>query len=332
MDFPSFVYSQPNGQEGTYVSDRTGQCKRLLIGGPTTIYKAFSYPVRDDLGNPTNRGRVVWFGRDPADTSSGVKLQYNAMDFEVSGTTITPGPVRLIADLGQLDPPGGGGNNGVCCGLDLTVDGRVLYAPTKAELRPEGYVNKVVKFSLPADLSDLDPQDPPAQTTVFEHKPSPRNDIEYATEIDVNAANDLIYIKQLTRQDGQTSYRVLRVDLDADLTDTGSNLETAVVASAPIGDTAFVGADTSSPASDLIAVVFSETLGGCKRINIINGRTGTILNEGSDWPAFWLTWAHGKVLTAGFRRGCRRTDYIVAVDPLTGVTTTLLPGLYPEGR
>jgi hypothetical protein len=252
------------------------------------------------------------------------------MDFEVVGATITPGPVRLIVDYGLLESTEGGGNNGVCCGLDLSVDGRDMYLPTKAELRPEGYVNKVVHIRLPVELSELDAESPPVQTIVFEHQPSPRNDTEYATDVDVNAANDLLFIKQSYGQN--TGNRVLRVDLDPDLVDTGSNLESVAIVVPPPGATIWMGADVSSPASDMIAVVHSSELDNCNRLSIVNGRTGTILNEGANWPAWWVTWAHGKVLTAGFRRGCRSTGSIVTIDPLSGQNTTLLEGRLPDGR
>lgn len=330
VDFPSFIFVQDTAQQGTYVSDRTGQCTRFLNTGLPSSHTRFSYPVRDDLGNATNRGRVVWFGRDPADTFNGPRLQYHAMDFEVAGTAITTGPVRLIVDYGQLESTEGGGNNGVCCGLDLSVDGRDLYLPTKAELRPAGYVNKVVRIRLPVDLSELDPASPPPETTVFEHQPSPRNDTEYATDVDVNAANDLLFVKQTYGL--YTGNRVLRVDLDPDLVDTGSNLESVAIFVPPPGAAVWVGADVSIPASDLIAVVHSSALDNCKRLRIINGRTGTVLNEGADWPAWWVTWAHGNVLTAGFRKGCRTTGHLVAIDPLSGQSTTLVTGRLPDGR
>jgi hypothetical protein len=330
VDFPSFIFVQDTGQQGTYVSDRSGQCRRFLMSGLPSSYTRLSYPVRDDLGNATNRGRVAWFGRDPADTFNGPRLQYHAMDFEIVGTTISPGPIHLIVDYGQLDSTDGGGNNGVCCGLDLSADGRDIYLPTKAELRPAGYVNKVVHIRLPADLSELDPGEPPLQTVVFEHQPGPRNDTEYATDLDVNAAGDFLFVKQTYGQ--YAGHRVVRVDLDPDLTDTGSSLESVVVASPPPGAAVFVGADVSSAASDLIAVVHTSVQDNCNRLKIINGRTGTVLNEGAEWPGWWVTWAHGKVITAGFRKGCRASGALVSIDPTTGQVITLLDGRLPDGR
>ncbi|HKX58204.1 MAG TPA: hypothetical protein VJN00_02390 [Steroidobacteraceae bacterium] len=328
VDFPSFIYFQTTAQQGTHVSDSSGQCTRFLKSGLSSIHTRFSYPVRDDLGNATSRGRVVWFGRDPADTFAGPRLQYHAMDFEVMGTTITPGPVHLVVDYGQLDSPEGGGNNGVCCGLDLSVDGRDLYVVTKAELRPEGYVNKVVRMRLPNDLTELDPEGSAAQTVVFEHDPGPRNDTQYTTDLDVNAANDLLYVEQV--YDGPYK-RVLRIDLDPDLVDTGSDVEVTSLPH-PMTTNPHVGADVSSPASDLIALAIHSIESDCTHLTIMNGRTGTVLNEGSQIPAYWLSWANGKVLTRGHRKGCRSTDTIVEVDPLTGATKPLLSGSLPDGR
>ena len=328
VGFPSFVFRKSSGQVGTYVTDSTGQCTQLLGNFPS-ISTRFSYPVKDDLGNSTNKGRLVWFGRDPADTSSGAKLQYHAMDFVVNGTTVTNGPVHMIVDFGAMATEGGG-NNGICCGLDLTVDGRELYLPIKAELRPEGYVNAVVLMRLPANLAELDPAHPPAQTVVFEHSASSRNDTEYTTDLDVNAMNDFLYVRQ--SYGGYTGSRVLRVDLDPDLTDTGSSPEVVVLVEPTWASGVWVGADVSSPASDLLAVAYSPDVGDCPRLTIMNGRTGTILNEGTDWPARWVSWMNGKLLAAGFRKGCRELDSIVAIDPLSGQSTILTTGGLPDGR
>ena len=329
VNFPSFVFNTINGQGATHVSDRTGKCTRLLKSGLPSLHRVFSYPVIDDAGNATNRGRVVWMGPDPGQVNT-PDVEFHAMDFVVAGAAITPGPVYLVVNFGPVSQEGGG-NGGVCCGLDLSVDGRDLYLPTKAELRAEGYVNKVVRMRLPANLADLDPEVPPSQITVFEHAASPRNDTEYGTDLDVNAANDYLYIRQKYGQNAGT--RVLRVDLDPDMSDTAGNPEAAIVAE-PLwgGSSVFVGADVSNPASDLLAVVFAPTAGACQRLTIMNGRTGTVLNEGTDWPAHWVSWANGKVLTRGFRSGCRALDNIVQVDPLSGQVTTLVNGVNPDGR
>ena len=69
----------------------------------------------------------------------------------------------------------------------------------------------------------------------------------------------------------------------------------------------------------------------------MNGRTGTILNEGTQWlsQAGQLSWDDGKVLNQGAsynKQGCRSTGWIVAIDPVTGATVPLLSGASPEGR
>jgi len=326
LNFPSFVYVEAAGQSATRVADQTGKCTRLLMNELPSLDRVFSYPVMDDEGNPTNRGRVVWRGPAPGTLpTSDQKL--HAMDFTVAGTTITPGPVYLVVNFGPVSMEGGG-NGGVCCGLDLSVDGRDLYLPTKAELRIEGYVNKVARIRLPGDLADLDPNNPPTQTIVFEHVAGPRNDTQYTTELDVNVANDLLFIEQFENPER----RLLRVDLDPDLVDTGGNQEAVVIAQAQVGGNMHVGTDHSDPGSDLVGVANYSFEAECYFLSIINGRTGTVLNEGTEWPASSLSWANGKVLTSGFRRGCRSLTTIVEINPLNGATTTLLTGGGANGR
>ena len=331
VGFPAFIYVKQSGQVGTYVADVTGKCSRFLSGGLPSATR-FSYPVKDDLGVATNRGRVVWRGRDPnAPITYPLELKFYAMDFTVTGTNIVAGPAHLIVNFG-LPSPESSGNPGACCGLDLSRDGRDIYLPAMAELRPEGYVHSVVRMRLPANLDDLNSASPPAPVTVFEHQAFPTDYVQYTGDISVNAGGDLLFISQRYSSE---SYRLLGVDLDVDLTDTAGNPEVTVLFD-PTTSTSYTPilprADTSSAASDLLAVAYYSFSEGCERLVIMNGRTGTVLNEGSQWPAWVISWSGGKVLSRGFRNGCRSTDTMVEIDPTTGATAPLLTGDHPDGR
>ena len=280
----------------------------------------------------TNRGRVVWRGRNPnAPITYPLELKFYAMDFTVTGTTIVAGPAHLIVNFGLASLRVAAI---LCCGLDLSRDGRDIYLPAYGRAASEGYVHSVTRMRLPANLNDLDSASPPTPVTVFEHECVSRNYVQYTSELSVNAGDDLLFIVQ--EDDSQTLHRLLRVDLDGDLTDTAGNPEVTVLFDPSTSTTyspILVSADTSSPASDLLAVAFYSFVERCDRLTIMNGRTGTILNEGSQWPAWVIAWSGGKVLSRDYREGCRlQADSLVEIDPVTGITVPLMTGDHPDGR
>ena len=98
-----------------------------------------------------------------------------------------------------------------------------------------------------------------------------------------------------------------------------------------------VAADLSSPSSDMITFPSYSSIVKCNLVVVMNGRTGTILNEGTQWLSQpgQLSWYGGKVLNPGAsynKQGCRSTGWIVQIDPVTGATIPLVTGGAPEGR
>ncbi len=239
-DFPAFVFHTTTGGESRlYVADRTGKCARYLVSGLSSSFTRFSYPVLDDTGLRTNRGRIVWRGRDPAAPTAGTQNMFFAMDFAVTGTTVTLGAAHLVADFGNNTNTAGGT---ACCGIDVSTDGRDFYVPTLPVLRAQGYVHSVVRYRLPNRLEDLEAMGLPAAVTVFESTPTPTEYDGWTRDLDVNGANDLLYVGiRYGLLDG-----LVRVDLDPDLVDTAGNRETTVLLSSASGNSIVVGADGSN--------------------------------------------------------------------------------------
>jgi hypothetical protein len=316
--FPAFIFAKVTGSYTTYVADRTGKCVRKLIDNVSSLHAAFSYPVKDDLGRSTNRGRIVWLAG-----------KYYAMDFEVIGANIVGGATYLVADLG---PSAGEGGRLSCCRMDLSVDGRSLFVPV-VDLLQEGYVESIVRLRLPEALADLAGQLPLAETTIIRHRPrsSATSFLGARTtgDMDVNGAEDLLFV-QLRDFDmnGTPHDQLVSVDLDPDLVDTNGRREITLLRD-PVGGSGSA-ADVSSPSSDLVVTLDPTSM--CQNAVVINGRTGTVLNEGTQWPGHTVAWAGGKILSRGFRSGCRSLDTIVQIDPTTGATLTLVSGVGAEGR
>ena len=170
--------------------------------------------------------------------------------------------------------------------------------------------------------------------TVFEHSATPTDYGQWTRDLDVNSANDLLYVGRRT----DTLDGLVRVDLDPDLTDTAGNQEVTVLFNSLNGNTIIVGADVSSPASDSIAFQAYSTELNCSLLTVMNGRTGTVLNEGAAWPGTNVSWSGGKMLALGYvpvrnrSLGCRSTDVIEEIDPVTGATVPLVIGIVPDGR
>ena len=76
-------------------------------------------------------------------------------------------------------------------------------------------------------LENLDATNPPEALTVFEHAATPTSSELLTFDMSVNAANDLLYVIERYAQ----QQRLLRIDLDPDLVDTGGNTEISVVLS-----------------------------------------------------------------------------------------------------
>ena len=95
------MYYKYNGTDGVYLADSTGLCSRFVIYGISAAWSRFAYPVRDDLGMATNRGRIVWRGRDPAEGTTVSGNQFWALDVTVNGTNVSVGPTHLIKDFGE---------------------------------------------------------------------------------------------------------------------------------------------------------------------------------------------------------------------------------------
>ena len=257
-----------------------------------------------------------------------------AMDITVDGTNISLSPAHLIADYGNNTNMAGGS---ACCGIDVSADGRDLYMSAMPELRVQGYVHSIVRARMPSSLQEMSPAELPARVTVFEHPPTP-TDYDLTTGyISVNGANDLLYV---TQRVGPSYPRLLRADLDPDLSDTAGNPEVSILVEQIDGANEPMAADTQSSGSDsLVFRSYSQAL-NCYFLVIMNGRTGTILNQGTEWISNGgrLSWFGGRVLSEGVvastkrSLGCRSTGWIVATDPLTGVSVPLITGRVPEGR
>jgi hypothetical protein len=300
--------------------------------GMSSTFSRFAYPVIDDNGVATNRGRLVWKGRDPAAPTQGSQNMFFAMDFSVQAANISFGPAHRIADYGDNTSVGGGS---ACCGIDISADGRTLYMSAMPVLRPEGYVHSIARASIPANLEDL--AELPTPVTVFEHPPTPTDLDVLTADMSVDENGDFLYLFERVNSGGRG--RLLRVDLDPDLVDTLGNVEVKVLAGAVPGPES-VATDLSGVGSDLIALANYSSSLNCNLLVVMNGRTGSVLNEGTAWltQGGQFSWYGGKVLSsgaaAGSKRslGCRSTDWIVTIDPLSGVNREIVTGRSPDGR
>lgn len=108
IGFPAFIYWQQSAKsQQIFVADETGRCSRPVV---KVSGSGGAGAARFSMVNP-NRGRVVF-----PDIGGVV----SAVDFTVSGTTISVGPKRPVAQWG-------------CCSLDLSSDGLRLYVPTEMD-------------------------------------------------------------------------------------------------------------------------------------------------------------------------------------------------------
>jgi hypothetical protein len=134
VGFPAFIYWQQSAKsQQIFVADETGKCSRPVVkvtgsGGAG----AARFSMVD-----SSRGRVVF-----PDIGGVV----SAVDFTVSGTSISVEPKRTVATWG-------------CCSIELSRDGRHLYVPTEMDPSAgttlqridldQGYVQEIRTLELP---------------------------------------------------------------------------------------------------------------------------------------------------------------------------------------
>lgn len=327
VDFPAFIFYRKSGSSGaTYVSDRTGKCVRLLASGIHPSRKAFSYPVVDDNGNPTSRGRVVWAGAAPDANNA-----YLALDFDVSGTVITPGTPRVVTNLG----PNTANNESACCAIDLSRNGRTLYAsllPTETETT---VTHRIGEIPLPAGLATLVPVLPTDIPVIYQAPPSPLpgpevpySGVTWSLSVDYDAT--YVYLR---RRGVDTIDELVRLALQGGeqiiLTGPRSSYANQAIL------------QPYWPAAEMVdgsrRVAFTEWIGDTTnsdfhKILFIDGTTGGITEPGQLVHGHGLAWADGTLLGNGFSSTGRSTGSIVSINPVTGATTALVTGSNPQGR
>lgn len=329
VDFPAFIFYRTNGSSGaTYVSDRTGKCVRLLASGIHSFRNAFSFPVRDDDGNATNRGRVVWAG-----TSADTNNAYLVMDFEVNGTTVTPGVPRVVTNLGPNTP----NNESSCCAIDLSRDGRVLFASLLPSETSSTVTHRIGRIELPADLAGLAPMAPGSVPVIYQAPPSPlpgQNQPYSGVTWDLSVDYDAYHL-YIVRRGIDTVDELVRLGPGADpeliMTGPRSNLG--------LGNAAIL--QPYFPAAELVSgsrrVAFREWIGDTTssdfhKVYYIDGATGALSEPVQRVYGHGLSWAGDALLGNGYDSRGRATGSVVRIDPVTGGTTALVTGYHPQGR
>lgn len=326
--FPAFIFYRTSGSSGaTYVSDRGGTCVQLLAAGIHSFANAFSYPVLDDNGNPTNRGRVVW-SKSAVDTGN----LYLAMDFEVVGTTVVPGTPRIVADLGPNTP----NNESHCCGIDLSRDGRTLYVSLLPVETTSTVTHRIGRIALPEDLASLGPPTQ-APVVIYEAPPSPLPgpNVPYSgVTWDLTVDHDSTYL-YLVRRGTDTIDELVRLEPNSgeQLILTGPRT-TLGAANLAVRQPYFPGAELVAGSR---RVAFREWIGDTTssdfhKVYFIHGITGSLTEPAQQVYGHGLAWSDGVLLGNGYDSRGRATGNVVSIDPATGAIRTLVTGSNPQGR
>ena len=336
VGFPAFIFYRSSGSGGaTYVADLTGKCVRLVASGIHSYINTFSYPVTDDNGQPTNRGRIVWNAAGPG----GAFNAFYALDFTVastaSGPTVTAGSTYLVQDFG----PNSSHGNGACCGIELSRDGRRLFvsAPAAEDENAGTESHRVVRIDLPDNLAD-GPSPPTLVYTgpwvPFGGPDVPATGMTWNLTVDgsANQAEQYLY---LVRRRVDTIDELVRVELGSGSTGATWALTGPDSIAAGAGDIRQPRHPAAEPTSTRVA--FQEWVGDsegkdCDRLYFVDGTSGAISGPTVPVYADNMTWVGGKVLGNGMNSRCRSAGSIVEIDPLSGATRTLVTGYHADGR
>jgi hypothetical protein len=340
IGFPAFIFYRSSGSSGaTYVADLTGKCVRLVASGIHSYINTFSFPLLDDTGQPTNRGRIVWNAAGPAGTFNA----FYALDFTVASTangpTVTAGSPYLVKDFGPNSPHG----NGACCGIELSRDGRRLYvsAPAEEDEQAGKESHRIVRIPLPNNLAQINPASPP--TIVYTGPSVPFG----GPGVPVTGTTWNLTVDGSAHQDEQNLYLVRRrVDTIDELVRVGLGTGSTLATWALTGpDSIATGArdfgqprhPAAEPTNGSTRVAFQEWVGDsegkdCDRLYFVDGVSGAITGPTVPVYADNMTWAGGKVLGNGMSSRCRSAGSIVEIDPASGATRTLVTGYHADGR
>ncbi len=338
VGFPAFIFYRTGGSSGAiYAADLTGKCVRVVASGIHSYINTFSFPVLDDTGQPTNRGRIVWNAAGP----SGAFNAFYALDFTVASTangpTVTAGSTYLVKDFGPNSPHG----NGACCGIELSRDGRRLYvsAPAAEDDNAGTESHRVVRIDLPDNLAA--PASMPTDVYTGPWVPFggpgvPATGMTWNLTVDgsANQAEQNLYV---VRRRVDTIDELVRVGLGS-----GSTLATwaltgpdsIAAAARGFGQPRHPAAE---PANGSTRLAFQEWVGDsegkdCDRLYFVDGVSGAVTGPTVPVYADNMTWAGGKVLGNGMSSRCRSAGSIVEIDPTSGATRTLVTGYHADGR
>jgi len=294
LDFPAFIYWVITGSSSRdmYVADSTGTCSRLVIKQTSAAPAgaAFSYPI----AGTTNVGRAIW----------PVGASVYAIDFTVTGTSITLGSPRLISTEG--------------CTCELSADGNTLYYGVGAASLTES--SRIHALNISTGVVSEVWVGPP--------------DGSYVNWLAVNADRAALFV-ELTPMSGPS--RLLRVDVPCVGACSTVLYSNAIGTQGPILPSASLTADPGLGFPLLVYSDFIAPFNQCFQLRFADF-SGNILFAGTQ-PRYGKTssWYAGRVLTDGHtapdRSGtCAATGMVTQIDPSIGAETPLVRGSFPDAR